>query len=527
MKKATDIAKVSAKGGFHLLWGLMASTVISAVGTIFIARLLGSDLYGLYTVALVAPTFIAVFGTWGVNAAMIRYTAQYRAENRTDEIRSIFMSVLVFEFALGLALSVISLAFSDVIAATFYNRPYLAPLIQIASISILADGLTKAATAAFTGIERMELNSIMLVTQSILKTLLVIALVAVGLGTPGAVIGYTISYALAALVGMLLMWAIYKNLPKPVTAKLQIKAYMITLLQYGIPLSLSNIISAAQAQFYILLLPIYYATDNTIIGNYGISQNFVVLISFFATPVTTMLFPAFSKLTGEKDKETLQNFFQYSVKYASLLVVPVAALVMCLAEPAVSTLFGNTYNSAPLFLALLPVTYLYTAFGNLSMGNLILSQGQTRYLLLLTIVTAAIGFPMGIALILSFGVLGLIITSLTASIPSLIIGLMFIRNHYKVTVDWNSSVRILLSSATAAIITFVLTSQLGFASWIRLSIGVVIFVALLLPTILLSRAITRSDVYNLRELTRGFGPVTKLLNYILEFLEKAMNALRL
>ena len=47
MSKAADMARVSAKGGFHVLWGLVASTIISSVGTIFIARLLGSDLYGL------------------------------------------------------------------------------------------------------------------------------------------------------------------------------------------------------------------------------------------------------------------------------------------------------------------------------------------------------------------------------------------------------------------------------------------------------------------------------------------------
>jgi len=48
MSKAAEMAKVSAKGSFHLLWGLVISTVISAIGTILLARLLGSDLYGLH-----------------------------------------------------------------------------------------------------------------------------------------------------------------------------------------------------------------------------------------------------------------------------------------------------------------------------------------------------------------------------------------------------------------------------------------------------------------------------------------------
>src|SRR5208283_4552244 len=113
--------------------------------------------------------------------------------------------------------------------------------------------------------------------------------------------------------------------------------------------------------------------------------NFSVLITFFATPVTIMLFPAFSKLDYRKDNETLRNVFQYSVKYASLIVVP-------------------------LFLALLSITYLYTAFGNLSIANLINGQGYTTFNMKLSILTVAIGFPVSFLLISNFGVIGLIAT---------------------------------------------------------------------------------------------------------------------
>jgi O-antigen/teichoic acid export membrane protein len=75
MSKASEMAKVSAKGSFHLLWGLVVSTVISSVATIFIARLLGSDLYGLYGIVLITPTLMGVFRDWGINSAMVRCTA--------------------------------------------------------------------------------------------------------------------------------------------------------------------------------------------------------------------------------------------------------------------------------------------------------------------------------------------------------------------------------------------------------------------------------------------------------------------
>jgi O-antigen/teichoic acid export membrane protein len=448
----------------------------------------------------------------------VRFTAQYRAEGRLSEVRSVFLSGLIFEVVLGMVLSVVLFLLSDLVAVTL-NRPAIGPLIQVASLMVLTDGLVKAAIAVFTGMERMELNSVMIILQSVIKTVAVVGLVVLGLGTSGAVIGFTTSSVAAGLVGVLFIWVLYRKLPKP-PCKMELVAYMKEMLKYGVPLSLSLILIGFLAQFFAFLLPIYYTTDNTVIANYNIAKTFVVLIGFFATPITTMLFPAFSKLDPEKDTSTLKNVFQSSVKYASLLVVPVSALVMSVSEPAITTLFGDTYPAAPLFLALLAIPYLYTVIGNLSTANLIKSQGKTTYNLKLSILTASIGFPVGYILILNFGVLGNIATSLTISIPSLIIALRWIKRNYDLTVDSRSSAKILLSSIIAGTITYLTITQLPLASWIRLLIGVAVFLIAFIIVALFTRTITRQEINNLHAMTKGFGILTKILDKFLNLLEK-------
>ncbi len=331
---------------------------------------------------------------------------------------------------------------------------------------------------------------------------------------------------IAGIIGSLLLWKLYRELPKnDGSRKLEISAYIKTMLIYGVPLSLAGIIGGFLTQFFAFLLPLYY-TDNIIIGNYGIANNFVVLITFFATPITTMLFPAFSKLDAKKDAESLKNVFQFSIKYASLLVVPAAVLVMCLAEPAVSALF-DSYSSAPLFLALLAITYLFTAVGNLSTGNLINSQGETKYNLKLTIITAIIGFPLGSILILTFGVMGLIATSLTCGLPSLILSIRWVKKQYGVTIDWVSSGKILLSAAIAGIPTYLLVIKVNFGDWISLFVGAAFFLVIFVLAILLTRAIKKSDIDNLRLMMGGIGPLGRLFNLVLKMLEKIINTLKL
>jgi O-antigen/teichoic acid export membrane protein len=520
MSKASEMGKVSAKGSFHVLWGLVVSTVISSVATIFVARLLGSDLYGLFGIALIAPTLIGVFRDWGINQAMIRDTAHYLAENRASEVRSILVSGLIFEVVLGIALSAISFGLSDYLASNVFNRPEIAPLIQIASITILAGGLINVATATFTGIEKMHLNSYMLILHAIIKNALMIGLVILGFATSGAILGYTAAMVAGGLIGIILVWTQYRNLPKLDGFGFEIKAYIKSMLSYGAPLSISVILSGFLAQYYAFLLPIFYVTDNTAIGNFGLASSFVVLIGFFATPINMMLFPAFSKLDAKKDNETMQNVYKFSVKYGALFVVPVAALVMCLAEPAVSTLFGQTYVSAPLFLALLSSTYLFPAFGSFSVSNFLSGQGKTTFILYLTLIAVAIGLPLGYALIMLFGVLGLIATSLITGIVTTIIPVVWVRKNYGLTVDLGSSAKIVLSSMFTAAVTFLLVSQLGFSSSIRLIIGVVFFALMFLAVTLLTKTINKSDIENLSSMATGLGIIGKILCRILSIYQK-------
>jgi len=522
MSKAAEMAKVSVKGGFHYLWGLVASTVISSVGTIFIGNMLGDARYGVYSIALSAPTMISTFRDWGINTAIIKYSAQYNAENKADKIRRIFAAGIVFEIALGLALTIISFLLSGFLA-TLYNDIALTPLIQIASFTILTGALLSTAQSAFVGIERMELNSITLICQSIIKVIVIPLLVLYGLGPLGAVLGYTIAFLMAGLIGMLLMWTLYRKLPKPDNNKLETKTTIKTMFNYGLPLSIATIISSFQGQFYIFILPIFVSSD--LIGNYQIASTFVVLITFFATPIITILFPAFSKLDARKDHETLKNVFQFSIKYASLLVVPAAAIVMVLAKPGIGVVFPE-YTEAPLFLALLAISYLLTAAGNLSIGNLINGQGQTRFNLKLTLITAVIGFPLSVVLISQFGIIGLIATALIAGIPSLIIALFWLKKHYGVTVDWSSSARILLSGAVAAAVTYVLISQVAFSNWTALIVGAIVFLSLFVLVVLLTRAIDKSDIKNLRDMLGGLGPLRRPINFFLNIIDKLMNALR-
>jgi hypothetical protein len=176
---------------------------------------------------------------------------------------------------------------------------------------------------------------------------------------------------------------------------------------------------------------------------------------------------------------------------------------------------------------LLAAQYLFTTFGSLSIGGLLSGQGNTGFILKMAILTIAVGFPVGYVGIIYFGVLGLIVTSLIAGLPALIWGLLFVRKTYGVSVDWLSSAKILVASAIAASVTFGAISMFDYSSLVELVLGTAIFMIVLVPSALLVRSVSRSDIANLRGMVGSLGAVGRLVSRVLNVLEKIMDGLNL
>ena len=518
MSKLLSLARVSAKGGVNLFWGVAISSIISSIGIIIIARLLSPTDYALYINALIAPRLIKTFRDLGIDQSTIRYTAKYKQEKQKNNIKTILTATTTFEIILGIILSLIAYILSDFIGNTILNRPALVSLIQIASIMILADALLTTANSAFTGYEKMKYHSLTLIIHSILKTGLMALLVILGLGANGAIVGFITAYMLTGITAILLLYTkIYKQLPKQKTSKKEILTKLKTMLRFGLPLSAATILGGFIAQFYAFLIAIY--TTDLQISSYNLALSFTVLVGFFVTPVTTILFPAFSKINAQKEQETIKTVFKYSIKIASLLIIPATFAVMVLSQPGVSLIFGEKYQSTPVYLTLYIIAFLYTALGSLSTGNLIKSQGKTSLLLKLAIISFITGIILSLILTPIYGVLGLIASHLIAGIPSLIISLWWIKKHFKTTVDWKSSTKILTASAIAAIPTYIMSTQLNLPNWITLILGAAIYLSTYMITAPLIGAINQTDTKNLKEMLKTLGPLTPIINIPLNIIE--------
>jgi len=517
--KALKMGKASATGSFQLLLGVATSTITMAVGTMILARLLLPQEYGLYSVALIPSLMMGLFRDWGMNSAMTKYITHFRAVKKEEDIHNTIATALIFEIATGLVLSLLSVFLAGFIASTIFHRPESASLISIVSITIFSGSLLTASQSSFVGFERMELNSLTMICQAIVKSAISPLLVLLGYGALGAVLGYTLSFLVAGIIGLaMLYFLLFRRLKRTATPQFNISKTLRDMLHYGVPLSVSSILRGFLVQFYGFMMA-FFCSD-TMIGNFQAATNFAVILTFFTFPISTVLFPAFAKLDPQKEYQLLRTVFTSSVKYTAMLLVPATAAVMVLSKPMISTLFGEKWAYAPFFLALYVISNLFSGLGNLSMGSLLIGLGETKMLMKLSVLTLLFGLPLAFLLVPNLGIVGVILGTLFAGLPSMFWGLHWIWKRYETTVDWRSSAKIFVASAIAAATTYLALNFLNVAELFRLITGGIIFLAIYIITAPSIGAIVQSDISNLRTMLSSLGFISTIADLPLSVAER-------
>ena len=157
-----------------------------------------------------------------------------------------------------------------------------------------------------------------------------------------------------------------------------------------------------------------------------------------------------------------------------------------------------------------------------SSRGLLNGQGLTKNVMKLDLIRLAFGIPLSLVFIPQFGIIGLIIASLIATIPSLLIGLFWIYRRYGFAVNWALLLKTCLASAAAATITYIAIMFLKQPGWIELIVGGLIFSICYLIFIPTMRVMNLVDVESLRQIFKGLGIITYFSDKLLNVIEKIL-----
>ena len=513
-----DIAEKSAKGGTILLLSEASSTIILAIGSILIARFLGPEGYGIYSLTLVVPAIFSSFVSLGLDSAVIRFLAKLRMENKVRHSIMLLKNAIIFRSIIGFIMFLLCFFSSDMLASYLLNRPEAGLYLKITSLIILFQSLFNLLYSAYIGFDRYGGGAALKIIMSIVKSSLAPLLIILGLGIVGAVTGHTLSYIVSSTVGMILLYIYAYGKTKSNIGDLEetgsdFVGDLKLMINYGMPLYLASLMSLLIDQYRFILLA--HNVSDLEIGNFQAAGNFVVLLAVISMPISTALFPAFSKL--DPGSEEVKKAFQYSIKYTSMLVAPAAVFTIVMSRSLVELVYGSRFSQAPLYLSLYSIMYVYSILGSTVLASFFNGIGRTVTNLKATIIYVASFIPLSIPLTSQYGAEGLIISLLISYLLGNVYSVYVAVKRLRMPVFFKDSLKILLSSFIAALPIVPLSFGIPMPSYLCLPIAIVIYVLIYATILPLLKALKKIDIEILGMVLQSYNLIRPIINLIIKY----------
>lgn len=522
-----ELSKVtsdSARGGFFLFSGAALASAILAVSAILVGRFLGPDLYGQYNLVLVIPTLLLLFTDLGLNAAVTKFVASFRAEGNIDYASAVVRYGMYFRLGIGVIVSVLSLVFAGYFALLI-NRPDLSFFVQLASLSLIFQVVFSTANSAFVGYDRSEYNALIMTVQAVVRTVMQIVLVLVGFSLGGAMVGYVGGFVVAAAIGAALL---FFRFTKPVNKSLSDTqpgngGQIIKLLaRYGLPVYVAVILTGFLPLYQQVILA-FFSTDAAI-GNFRASYNFVLLLTILTTSITTALLPAFSKLESSTP-EIISAFFNRANKYTCLIIVPITVSSIIFADPIVKLLYGPDYTSAALFLSLNCSSFLLTILGFLTLQSVFNGLNQTRLTMNMTLINFVLLLVLSPILAPPFDVVGVIVAYLISATVASVYAVIVAIRQLKIRYAFKEPLRVYLLSIVAALPPLALMYLTSLSSMLFMVVGAAIYIVVFLTLLPLLRVIDQAEFAALGGFVTGLPLIGIIAKPILSYEQKILNLL--
>lgn len=394
-------------------WLLSAQILTKTIGffyTIFLAKSLGVEEFGLLIVSLAYFSIISSIADFGFNRYLIREVAKEKGN-----ISEILSNIVL------LRLTLTSVVFG-IFAFTLYlfdSDKFRVLLILMAVLAILPQSVALTFDGIFVALKKLQFSAIALIISSLFNAILGFYLISQRVGAMGAVDSLIISQLIYVLVLLMFLFN-NKILPISFVTLPIIKKALIGSLPYGLLAVLGLL------YFRIDAILLSYLKGNFETGIYGASYKFLEAIIFIPSSFAAALFPSLTKLHDENLLQMKKLYFK-SVKLMSILGISLLACYL-LILPQVIRIFLPSYLGAIDAIRILSLSIPFIFAATPGVQVLLSTEKYLKPVLLISVFTLIFNVSLNLLFIPKFGFLGASWITVLSDILSFTIFFVLINN---------------------------------------------------------------------------------------------------
>ena len=270
---------------------------------------------------------------------------------------------------------------------------------------------------------------------------------------------------------------------------------------YAVPLGVSGIVGLLAYETDRLVVSALYSPADFAVYTVGAVE--IPVVTVIGSAVSSVLIPRFSRHFAAGEVAQIVETWRESIRKTSLLVMPIFAFLMVVAEPFILLFYGDGYTgSVEIFRVYLLMLPLRVA----SYGMVLQAIGRSRPVLRGSVYYLLVNIVLNLALIWPLGLVGPALATVIATVLLAGYLLLHVRSELVAPVSslipWQPVLRATLVAALAAAVCAP-TLLLDTANVLRLSIAALVYVAAFIVLALVSKALTRDDVDLLRRWCSG------------------------
>jgi len=319
----------------------IVTIILSLIVAIIIARFLGPEKQGIYSLTILLPALLLTFTNFGINQATVYYVCKNKYDTKEVFGNNIFYVFFVSIFAISIGMIIV-----------FFLKDWLFPGIErvyllFALIAIPFQLFLSYINNILLGLGKIKKFNLILFSQPLfflLMALMTLIFFGASFGILSLVIAEIFSLVLAEVI--LFSWA--RKETKGVSFAFN-KSYFKDAFLFGGTIYLGNFFSFLLQRTSLILTNVFLNPASA--GLYAIATGAAEKLWLFALSVETMLFP---KIASENDPNHLKEFTPLICRNLLLIVAIASLFFFFISRWLIILLFSKTYaDSVGIFQILL------------------------------------------------------------------------------------------------------------------------------------------------------------------------------
>lgn len=514
------MANKLVRGSLIILIGNVIFRIGGYIYRFLMAILLGPTAYGILGITLPFQGIFQTLSAGGLPPAIAKYVAEYEAVDEKDMARQTIYTALKIMVFLGLFFGVIMIfVVAPYLAYNYLGKPEALIPLQIVGLITPFSVIVGAFRGAFQGVYKMEYIVYTRAVEQLGMILFATAFVLIGLSTTGALWGTVLGYSLSVVAAVYIFKYRMGNLiPKPsddfvFTRRDELKL-ATTLVKFSIPVIITAIAEMLIYNICTIVMGKFLTFED--IGFFAAADPISRLPLIISVSIATTILPASSEAFKLKDTSMLQKYVSEAYKFSLLFVVPMCVGLALFAEPTLRVLYfkNPAYVAGAMALAILSIGMTFYSIFAIS-TSIIQGIGNPRIPMYILVGGAIVTGVLNWMMVPTLGIAGGALATSVACFLMMVPCVYFVFRLTKTKAPVMQIVKILVASGIMAVVAYFIPKNTLF-----LFPGIFLCIIVYFFALVLVKFFQKDDIESLRGLSSKFGPLSKIINKLLNFVER-------